>query len=51
MVDAETNAPLMGAHVWLVDIGLGDVVTYDGAFAGPDLPTGRFVDLVAANAG
>ena len=47
VVDAETNVPLMGAHVWLVDIGLGDVVTYDGAFAVPDLPTGRYVVRVS----
>ena len=47
VVDAETGAPLMGAHVWLVDLGMGDVVTYDGAFAVPDLPTGRYVVRVS----
>ncbi len=47
VVDAETSAALMGAHVWLVDLGLGDVVAYDGGFAVPDLPTGRYVVRVS----
>ena len=47
VVDAETGAALMGAHVWLVDLGLGDVVAYDGRFAVPDLPTGRYVVRVS----
>ena len=47
VVDAETDAPLAGAHVWLVDLGLGDVVRADGAFAVPLLPTGRYVVRVS----
>ena len=47
VVDAETDAPLAGAHVWLVDLGLGDVVHPDGAFAVPLLPTGRYVVRVS----
>ena len=47
VVDAESDEPLMGAHVWLVDLGLGDVVAYDGAFAVPALPTGRYVVRVS----
>ncbi|PAP77530.1 TonB-dependent receptor [Rubrivirga marina] len=47
VVDAETGAALMGAHVWLVDLGLGDVVAYDGSFAVADLPTGRYVVRVS----
>ena len=43
VVDAETGEPLAGAHVWLVDLGLGDVVAGDGQFAVPLLPTGRYV--------
>jgi hypothetical protein len=47
VVDAESGAALMGAHVWLVDLGLGDVVAYDGSFAVADLPTGRYVVRVS----
>jgi hypothetical protein len=42
VVDAATGAPLWGAHVWLVDLGLGAVVEADGTYAVPDLPTGRY---------
>ena len=47
VVDAETDAPLGGAHVWLVDLGLGDVVHPDGSFAVALLPTGRYVVRVS----
>ena len=47
VVDAETGAPLSGAHVWLVDLGLGDVVHPDGSFRVPLLPTGRYVVRVS----
>ena len=47
VVDAETGAPLAGAHVWLVDLGLGDVVHPDGSFVVPLLPTGRYVVRVS----
>ena len=47
VVDAERGVPLWGAHVWLVDLGLGDVVGPDGTFAVPDLPTGRYVVRVS----
>ena len=47
VVDGETGAPLPGAHVWLVDLGLGGVVADDGAFAVPDLPTGRYTVRVS----
>ena len=47
VVDVETGAVLEGAHVWLIDLGLGDVVGADGSFAVPDLPTGRYVVRVS----
>lgn len=47
VVDAETGEPLWGAHVWLVDLGLGDVASEAGAFAVPRLPTGRYVVRVS----
>lgn len=47
VVDAETGTPLIGAHVWLIDLGLGDVVASSGTFAVPDLPTGRYVVRVS----
>ncbi len=47
VVDADTGAPLPGAHVWLVDLGLGDVVRLDGSFLVPLLPTGRYVVRVS----
>ena len=47
VVDAETGEALLGAHVWLVDIGLGGVARLDGAFAVPNLPTGRYVVRVS----
>ncbi len=47
VVDAETDLPLWGAHVWLVDLGLGDVVSETGDFAVPDLPTGEYVVRVS----
>ena len=47
VVDADTDRPLAGAHVWLVDLGLGDVVHPDGSFAVPLLPTGRYVVRVS----
>ena len=47
VVDVETGAVLPGAHVWLIDLGLGDVVSADGTFAVPDLPTGRYVVRVS----
>ncbi len=47
VVDVETGVALEGAHVWLIDLGLGDVVTQDGSFAVPDLPTGRYVVRVS----
>ncbi|WP_412060190.1 TonB-dependent receptor domain-containing protein [Rubrivirga sp. IMCC45206] len=47
VVGAESGDPLVGAHVWLVDLGLGDVVGPDGGFAVPDLPTGRYVVRVS----
>ena len=47
VVDAETGAPLWGAHVWLVDLGLGDVAAETGAFAVPDLPTGTYAVRVS----
>jgi len=42
VVDAATDEPLVGAHVWLVDLALGDIVAYDGSFAVPALPTGEY---------
>lgn len=42
VVDAVSGAPLWGAHVWLVDLGLGDVAQDDGTFAVQQLPTGRY---------
>ena len=42
VVDASTGVPLWGAHVWLVDVGLGDVVDAAGGFAVPGLPTGEY---------
>ena len=42
VVDAETGEPLFGAHVWLVDLDLGDVVDASGAFAVENLPTGTY---------
>ncbi len=47
VVDAETDQALVGAHVWLVDLGLGDVVAANGEFAVPLLPTGRYVVRVS----
>ena len=47
VVDAETGEPLWGAHVWLVDLGLGSVATETGAFAVPDLPTGTYAVRVS----
>ena len=47
VVDVETGVALPGAHVWLIDLGLGDVVAADGAFAVPNLPTGRYVVRVS----
>ena len=47
VVDAETGAPLWGAHVWLVDLGLGSVASETGAFAVPDLPTGAYAVRVS----
>lgn len=47
VVDAETGEPLWGAHVWLVDLGLGDVVDASGAFSVPRLPTGEYVVRVS----
>ena len=47
VVDAETGVPLWGAHVWLVDVGLGDVVDEAGAFAVPNLPTGEYAVRVS----
>ncbi|MDT7855026.1 TonB-dependent receptor [Rubrivirga sp. S365] len=47
VVDAETGAPLWGAHVWLVDLGLGSVAGETGAFAVPDLPTGTYAVRVS----
>jgi hypothetical protein len=47
VVDAESDAPLEGAHVWLVDLGLGDAAGPGGAFAVPDLPTGTYVVRVS----
>ena len=42
VVDAATDTPLVGAHVWLVDLALGDIVSPDGSFAIPALPTGEY---------
>ena len=42
VVDAATDEPLIGAHVWLVDLALGDIVKADGSFAVPALPTGEY---------
>ena len=42
VVDASTGVPLWGAHVWLVDVGLGDVVDDAGGFSVPGLPTGEY---------
>ncbi|MEO0556828.1 MAG: TonB-dependent receptor [Bacteroidota bacterium] len=42
VVDASTDEPLVGAHVWLVDLALGDIVKADGSFAVPSLPTGEY---------
>ena len=47
VIDADTGASLAGAHVWLVDLGLGDVVHPDGSFVVPLLPTGRYVVRVS----
>ena len=43
VVDAETGEPLWGAHVWLVDVDLGDIVGPDGSFTVPGVPTGEYV--------
>ncbi|MEL6615735.1 MAG: TonB-dependent receptor, partial [Bacteroidota bacterium] len=42
VVDAATDEPLWGAHVWLVDLDLGDVVDARGEFAVDNLPTGTY---------
>lgn len=42
VVDAATDQPLWGAHVWLVDLDLGDVVDARGEFAVENLPTGTY---------
>ena|GEM_PF-2940235 len=47
VVDAETGEPLPAAHVWLVDVGLGDVVDPGGSFLVPDLPAGRYTVRVS----
>ncbi len=47
VVDAETGEPLPAAHVWLVDVGLGDVVDPGGSFLVPDLPAGRYAVRVS----
>ena len=47
VVDAETEEPLWGAHVWLIDLGLGDVASETGGFAVPRLPTGTYVVRVS----
>lgn len=47
VVDAETGEPLWGAHVWLVDLGLGGVASEAGDFTVPDLPTGEYVVRVS----
>ena len=47
VVDAETGVPLWGAHVWLVDVNLGDVVSESGDFAVPNLPTGEYAVRVS----
>lgn len=41
-VDAESGETLPGASVLLVDVGIGTVADLDGAFAIPNLPTGRY---------
>ncbi|MDX1438734.1 MAG: TonB-dependent receptor, partial [Rubricoccaceae bacterium] len=43
VIDAKDDQPLWGAHVWLIDLGLGAVVGEDGSFEVPDLPTGEYV--------
>ncbi len=43
VIDAETNEPLWGAHVWLVEVDLGDVVEEDGSFSVPGVPTGEYL--------
>ncbi|MEM0961491.1 MAG: TonB-dependent receptor [Bacteroidota bacterium] len=47
VVDAESSVALLGAHIWLVDLGLGAVAGTEGGFAVPDLPTGRYVVRVS----
>lgn len=47
VVDAETNEGLAAAHVWLVDLGLGDIVDAGGSFLVPDLPAGRYTVRVS----
>ncbi len=43
VVDAVTGDPLWGAHVWLVEVDLGDVVGRDGSFSVPGIPTGEYL--------
>lgn len=43
VVDATHEFPLWGAHVWLVDLGLGAVAQEDGSFEVHDLPTGEYI--------
>ena len=47
VVDAETGEAVIGAHVWLVDLDLGDVVDLDGGFAVERLPTGTYTVRVS----
>ena len=42
VTDAETDEPLWGAHVWLVDLDLGGVADARGEFAVERLPAGRY---------
>ncbi len=43
VVDADTGEPLWGAHVWLIEVDLGDVVGPDGSYTVPGLPTGEYL--------
>lgn len=47
VVDAESGAPLRGAHVWLVDVALGGVADAEGYVAVPNLPAGDYVARVS----
>ncbi|TAK16828.1 MAG: TonB-dependent receptor [Acidobacteria bacterium] len=47
VVDAVTQAPLAGARIWLVDLGLTTFSGKDGRFAFANLPAGSFTITVS----